>query len=81
MLYTISGHSDSILLLAVSQDSLTLFSSSKDKTIKVWNLKTGELVQTLVGHSCAVKDMFLNSNENILASTDIEGTVKIWIVV
>jgi len=31
-------------------DSQTLFSSSGDQTIKLWNLSTGELLRTLFGH-------------------------------
>ncbi|MFM6311553.1 MAG: WD40 repeat domain-containing protein, partial [Dolichospermum sp.] len=29
----------------------TLISSSRDKTIKIWNLETGEVESTLTGHS------------------------------
>ncbi|CAN8004695.1 unnamed protein product [Ixodes hexagonus] len=42
------GHSKAVLSLAVTND--VLFSSSKDRTVKIWNLHTGQEIQSLRGH-------------------------------
>ncbi|KAG0424262.1 hypothetical protein HPB47_028511 [Ixodes persulcatus] len=42
------GHSKAVLSLAVTDD--VLFSSSKDRTVKIWNLHTGQEIQSLRGH-------------------------------
>ena len=52
-----SGHSDAVNSVAISPDAQTLVSGSNDKTIKVWNLKTGKEIHTLTGHSSAVYNL------------------------
>ncbi|XP_077499875.1 kinesin-like protein 31E isoform X2 [Amblyomma americanum] len=42
------GHSKAVLSLAVTDD--VLFSASKDRTVKVWNLHTGQEIHSLRGH-------------------------------
>ncbi|NJO42895.1 MAG: protein kinase, partial [Cyanobacteria bacterium RU_5_0] len=51
---TLSGHSRPVNSVAISADGQTIVSGSEDSTIKVWNLKTGELLQTLSAHSDTV---------------------------
>ena len=43
---SLRGHTDWVTALAFSPDGQTLASSSLDRTIKLWNLTTGELLQT-----------------------------------
>jgi hypothetical protein len=45
--YTFGWHLGSIDSVAISPDKQTLVSGSNDKTIKVWNLHTWELIRTL----------------------------------
>lgn len=42
------GHTDQVYALAVSPDGQFLVSGSADKTVKLWNLATGELVRAFV---------------------------------
>lgn len=50
---------------------------SADLTIKVWNCETGELYQTLEGHSGAV-NCFQVLNDGNLASGSDDKSIKIW---
>ena len=43
---SLRGHTDWVTALAFSPDGSTLASSSLDRTIKLWNLTTGQLLQT-----------------------------------
>ncbi|WP_052311093.1 WD40 repeat domain-containing protein [Anabaena sp. PCC 7108] len=58
LLRTLSGHSDWVNAVAVTADSKRLISGSRDKTVKVRNLETGEEIATFIGdadfHSCGV---------------------------
>ena len=44
-----TNSSDDVEAIAMSPDGSTLISGGSDKTIKVWNLASGELQRTLAG--------------------------------
>jgi WD40 repeat protein len=47
----IPGHKDIVLSLDVSRDGRFAVTSSKDRTVRIWDMKTFECVHVLVGHS------------------------------
>lgn len=49
LINTLSGHSDAVISVAISPDRETMASGSRDGTVKVWNLQTGECLCSLVG--------------------------------
>ena len=51
---TMEGHANTVNSVCVSADGSRLFSGSRDKTIKVWDVATGACVQTLEGHTGSV---------------------------
>jgi len=63
--------------LAFTPDGQTLVSSSYDRTIKVWNLRTGRLQYTLSGHTGRVWAIAINPDGETLASTSRDG-VRLW---
>ena len=55
-----------------------LASASEDKTVKLWNTTTFELIGTLRGHTSLVYDVSFNQEGSILASASEDMTVKLW---
>lgn len=55
-----------------------LVSASADKTIKIWRLETGELLQTLNGHSAAVNSVAISPDGEFIVSGSSDKTIKIW---
>jgi len=76
--YTLPGHSSFVNSLAISPDGKILASGSWDKTIKIWNLETGELISTLTGHSDRVNSVAISSDGQMLASGSSDETIKFW---
>jgi len=75
--HTLTGHSNVIQSVAISADSAILASGSSDKTIKVWDLGTGELRHTLTGHSSCIFSLAISPDGQTLASCG-DKTTKIW---
>ncbi len=71
-------HAGPIASLAVSPDSQFLASGSHDKTIGIWNLYTGQRVQTLAGHSDWVSAVAIAPDNATLVSGSVDRTIKIW---
>ncbi len=72
------GHWDTITTLSISPDSSTLVSGSRDFTLKIWNLKTGQLLNTLSEHYEPVVSSHIIDDGKSLISSSISGKVLQW---
>lgn len=68
------GHSGAVITLETTEGRL--YSGSMDKTIKVWDLNTGQCLQTLQGHTNVV--MGLLCWNQFLISGSLDGTIRVW---
>lgn len=71
-------HSAAVHTVTVSPDGQNFASSSLDRTIKLWDLNTGKLLQTLEGHTSAVHTIIFSSDGQQIASSSHDGTIKLW---
>ena len=51
---------------------------SRDNTIKVWDMNTGELLNTLEGHSYLVASVAITSDNSKIVSGSWDKTIKVW---
>lgn len=67
----ISGHSDYVNTLALNPEQDKIISGSSDPSIKVWDVKTGTLLKSLVGNGLTISDVFYVNNDSqiIIGST------------
>ncbi len=86
---TLPASTHPILSIAFSPKDPTILASSgtknlgwpepmHDPTIKIWNLTSGEVLETLQGHTNGVFDLAFSHDGTILASCSIDRTIKLW---
>src|SRR5690349_15270990 len=75
---TFKGHTGSVLSVAFTSDGKTLISSSRDHTIKIWDLTTGQLKQTLTNHASDVYSVALSHDGKLMASGCKDSKIILW---
>ncbi|RKU30419.1 hypothetical protein C6497_04340 [Candidatus Poribacteria bacterium] len=58
------GHTGKVLSVAFNPDSTTIVSGSRDKTIRLWDVDTGESIRTLSGHTGKVYTVSFSPDGN-----------------
>ena len=74
------GHTDKINEILFTPSGTRLVSCSDDKTIKIWDVKSGKELRTLAGHQDKVLSIALNKNGTTIFSggTKKEKKVIFW---
>lgn len=73
------GHSDQVNQVLFDPEGAFAVSCSNDKTIKVWDIKSGKELRSFNGHSQAVKSMDLSRNAEKLASGGNRKEKKVFV--
>ncbi|KIJ65625.1 hypothetical protein HYDPIDRAFT_66323, partial [Hydnomerulius pinastri MD-312] len=74
-----SGHADSIQSVAYSPDGQHIVSGSSDKTIRIWNARTGQLVtDPLQGHTDSIWSVAYSPDGQHIVSGSWDKTIRIW---
>src|SRR5436190_9710166 len=74
----ILGHTDTVLSLAFLPDNVRAVSGSSDRTLKLWDIRTGELLRTFVGHEGPVYAVAVSPDGRRVASAGGDRTVRVW---
>lgn len=73
-----TGHQQLINQALFSPNGRRIASASFDKSVKVWDGKTGKFLSTLRGHVKAVYQISWSADNKLLVSGSSDSTVKIW---
>lgn len=74
------AHTDAVTGLRFTPDGRYLASSSRDRSVKVWDIEQGRLVHRLTRHDGPVNALDLSADGLWLASGSTDKTVRIWSV-
>ena len=74
----LTGHSRFVVSTAFSPDGTRLATGSYDKTVKIWDVASGQEVLTLKGHTAEVVSVGFSLDGRRLISSDSLGTVRTW---
>jgi len=78
LMRVISGHLGWVRSLAVEPNNQWFASGAGDRTIKIWDLATGNLRLTLTGHISTVRGLAVSSRHPYLFSCGEDKMVKCW---
>ncbi|WP_224483863.1 WD40 repeat domain-containing protein [Robertkochia aurantiaca] len=55
-----------------------VLTSGIDRSIRVWNKDTGEMIDEFLGHRATVSAMDVSAGEDQLVSVDLKGGIRFW---
>ena len=74
----LAGHTGRVVAVAVAPDGSWLASGGWDKTVRIWDVATGQERATLTGHTGIVIAVAVAPDGSWLASGGWDKTVRIW---
>ena len=74
----LTGHQALIIQVAFSPDGFYFVSASFDRSIKLWDGKTGKYVASFRGHVSPVYQVSFSADSRLLVSGSKDSTLKIW---
>jgi WD40 repeat protein len=76
----LKGHEDTVSGLAFSPDGQILASSSVDRTVRLWNPRTGKPRRgsPLTGSEASLTGVAFDGKGKILAASSLDGSILLW---
>ncbi|RMF26222.1 MAG: serine/threonine protein kinase, partial [Cyanobacteria bacterium J083] len=75
---TLTGHTEWVNSVAISNNDKYVVSGSGDQSIKIWNLHSGTIYSTLRGHKGSVNAVAISPNNQLISSGSDDQTIKLW---
>jgi guanine nucleotide-binding protein subunit beta-2-like 1 protein len=74
----LEGHSDFVQDIALSNNGEFALSASWDRSLRLWNLKTGACMQKFLGHQKDVLSVGFSPDNRQIVSAGRDNKVKLW---
>jgi len=73
-----AGHSNEVLAITCTTDGKYVASGGRDSTIRLWDVRSNELIDTFKGHRDIISALAFQKYTHTLFSGSHDRTVKIW---
>lgn len=77
-LLALTGHGHFVTDLALTKDNLHLFSTSWDRTLRHWDVKTGECKATFVGQDKEMTSVAISLDHRKIFTAGLENNIGLW---
>jgi WD40 repeat protein len=75
---TYTGHTDRVWAVAVSDDGCRALSAGFDKTVRLWDVRTGRCLRTFADHHTWIVTVAMSADGRLALSGSVEGTLRLW---
>lgn len=77
---TLTGHTQDVKKVAVTPDGALAATASYDKTVRVWDLKSGATLHVLRGHTGRLGGVGITADGHTVVSSsgDTDNTIRLW---
>jgi hypothetical protein len=74
----LEGHTEDVTSVSFSGDGKLIVSGSDDRTVRVWNAVSGELLHILEGHTEEVRSVSFSGDGKLIVSGSYDRMVRVW---
>ena len=75
---TLQGHTHSVSSIALSPEERYMASASFDRTVRLWEVATGQPIRVLEGHITCVNSVVWSRDGEAIVSGSYDNTVSVW---
>ena len=77
-LRTLEGHTGWVNAVAITPDGRRAVSASRDQTLRLWDLESGQTLRTLEGHTESVSAVAVTPDGRRAVSGSYDETLRLW---
>jgi len=75
---TLSGHPGMVNSVSFGLDAERIASGGDDKTVKIWDAKSGQLIRTMYGHQKEVESVSFSPDGKRIVSGSLDTQIILW---
>jgi len=76
--HPLAGHIERVNTAHFSRGGTLIATTSKDKTVRIYDSETGVCKHTLRGHSDELVSAVFSSDDRVILTASLDGTVRFW---